>query len=273
MPPPLGGSFTKLGPRVPTFVVSPLVERGGVIHDRFDHTSIGATILRRFCGRNVPSVSPRMNAATDLRNALTRADSPRLPSEFQNLGLPPLATRRALNRSAALPAERVGPIKAKDDFHGMLAAVRLITGQPPRTTGALRRKPQGSSGELLFYRDQARFGTGVVSAPAVIGRGGWQQFTHLFSGGNGLLYAVDPQGSLFLYRDRTQDGTGDVANPVTLAQTGWQDHKFVFSGGEGIIYAVDAKGRLLFHRHRLADNATVPSNPAVIGLGGSDLLK
>ena len=41
-----------------------------VIHDRFDHTSIGATILRRFCGPNAPRVSPRMDAAKDLRTAL-----------------------------------------------------------------------------------------------------------------------------------------------------------------------------------------------------------
>ena len=37
--PPLRGSRRTLGPRVPTFVVSPLVERGKVIHERFDHTS------------------------------------------------------------------------------------------------------------------------------------------------------------------------------------------------------------------------------------------
>src|SRR5438445_13860557 len=33
------------------------------LHTTFDHTSIGATIVRRFCGPNVPRVSDRMAAA------------------------------------------------------------------------------------------------------------------------------------------------------------------------------------------------------------------
>ena len=48
--PPLRGGRTTLGPRVPTFLVSPWIKRQDVIHSRFDHTSIGATILRRFAG-------------------------------------------------------------------------------------------------------------------------------------------------------------------------------------------------------------------------------
>jgi hypothetical protein len=46
-------------------------------------------------------------------------------------------------------------------------------------------------GRLLFYRDQTQNGTGDVSSPAVIGLGGWQDFRFLFSGGNGIIYAVD----------------------------------------------------------------------------------
>jgi hypothetical protein len=29
-----------------------------------------------------------------------------------------------------------------------------------------------------------------VANPSVIGLGGWQAFKHLFSGGNGIIYAV-----------------------------------------------------------------------------------
>jgi hypothetical protein len=43
------------------------------------------------------------------------------------------------------------------------------------------------TGQLLFYRDQTRNGTGDVNTPAVIGLGGWQQFIHLFSGGYGII--------------------------------------------------------------------------------------
>jgi hypothetical protein len=46
-------------------------------------------------------------------------------------------------------------------------------------------------GQLLFYRDHNRDGTGDVHTPSVIGLGGWQVFRHLFSGGpDGSLYAV-----------------------------------------------------------------------------------
>ena len=84
--PPLGDSRRTMGPRVPAFVISPLVEPGSVFHDRFDHTSIGATILRRFCGRNPPKVSERMDKARDLRKVLNRADAPVLRSDFGKFG-------------------------------------------------------------------------------------------------------------------------------------------------------------------------------------------
>lgn len=268
--PPLAGAFTKLGPRVPTFLVSPLVGRGQVSHQRFDHTSIGATILRRFCSRNLPSVSPRMNAAADLRSVLTRAESPRPRSEFAKLVLPALAaTRERTERGTAARSTRTMVPTAKDDFHGLLAAMRMTTGQAPKQTGAQRRKPRLTAGELLYFRDAARNGTGRVANPAVIGLSGWQAYTGLFGGGNGLIYAIDAQGRLLLHHDRMQDGTGDVASPVVLAAGGWQTHRFAFSGGNGIVYAVDAQGRLLFHRHAMGEAAVVAlSKAAVIGQGG-----
>jgi phospholipase C len=136
---PLGGSLTTLGPRVPAFVVSPLVARGAAhgttFDDRFDHTSIGATILRRFAGqRPPPRISPRLDGANDLRTTLTLT-APRPRSEFVDLfkGLPPLPELAAVKRSK-LPS-RGAPIGSPDgtneDFHWLLACVRLTTGEPP----------------------------------------------------------------------------------------------------------------------------------------------
>ena len=88
--PPLRGGGITLGPRVPAFFISPLVERGAdgaVFFGRgdqgrfFDHTSIGATILRRFFRFGPPNVSPRLDAARDLREVLT-LDQPRPRSNF-----------------------------------------------------------------------------------------------------------------------------------------------------------------------------------------------
>jgi Tachylectin len=94
-------------------------------------------------------------------------------------------------------------------------------------------------GRLLFYRDTTQNGTGDVDTPGVIGQGGWENFKFLFSGGNGIIYAVNPEGQLLFYRDNTQNGTGDVNTPSVIGLGGWADFKFLFSGGNGIIYAVN----------------------------------
>ena len=123
-------------------------------------------------------------------------------------------------------------------------------------------------GRLLFYRDITQNGTGDVSSPSVIGQGGWHDFNFLFSGGNGIIYAVDQEGRLLFYRDTSQNGTGDVSNPSVIGLGGWQDMKHLFSGGNGIIYAVDKDGRLLFYRDTTQNGTGDVSSPSVIGLGG-----
>jgi hypothetical protein len=130
------------------------------------------------------------------------------------------------------------------------------------------RNAPAEVGQLLFYRDTTRNGTGDVNTPAVIGLGGWQQFSRLFSGGNGILYAVDGAGRLLFYRDWRRDGTGDVSSPSVIGQGGWQQFLHLFSGGNGIIYAVDGDGRLLFYRDAAQNGTGDVANPSVIGHGG-----
>ena len=129
------------------------------------------------------------------------------------------------------------------------------------------------SGQLLFYRDYTRDGTGDVHTPGVIGLGGWQQFLRLFGGGDGILYAVDSAGRLLFYRDWRRDGTGDVSSPSVIGQGGWQQFLHLFSGGDGILYAVDGDGRLLFYRDHNRDGTGDVANPSVIGLGGWQVMK
>jgi hypothetical protein len=124
------------------------------------------------------------------------------------------------------------------------------------------------AGQLLFYRDHTRDGTGDVSSPSVIGLGGWQVFSRLFSGGDGIIYAIDADGRLLFYRDATRDGTGDISSPGVIGQGGWQTFRHVFSGGGGIIYAVDDAGQLLFYRDQARNGTGDVANPSVIGLGG-----
>jgi Tachylectin len=120
------------------------------------------------------------------------------------------------------------------------------------------------TGELLFYRDLTRNGTGDVNTPAVIGQGGWQEMKFLFAGDPGAIYAVNQQGQLLFYRDWTRNGTGDVNTPGVIGQGGWQQMRQLFYGGDGIIYAVNQQGQLLFYRDGTGDVNT----PSVIGQGG-----
>lgn len=68
--------------------------------------------------------------------------------------------------------------------------------------------------------------------------GGCQEFVHLFSDGDGILYAVNTNSQLLFYRDHTRNGTGEVHTPSVIGLGGWQVMKHVFDGGQGIIYAV-----------------------------------
>jgi phospholipase C len=77
----LGFDFRRFGPRVPTVLVSPLIPAGTVYRAAgptpFDHTSILATVERRF---GLPSLTKRDAAAPDLGGVLTltqtRSDDP-----------------------------------------------------------------------------------------------------------------------------------------------------------------------------------------------------
>jgi phospholipase C len=76
-----------LGVRVPTFIISPWVDRGKATSSThpnlvFDHTSIAKTIIRRFMSANPPDMGERVAQANDLSMVLrstSRADKPTIP--------------------------------------------------------------------------------------------------------------------------------------------------------------------------------------------------
>ncbi len=123
-------------------------------------------------------------------------------------------------------------------------------------------------GRLLRYVDASQTGGGDVSSPQVIGRGGWQQFLHLFPGDGNVIYAVDQQGRLLRYVDASQTGGGDVSAPQIVGQGGWQQFKFLFPGAGNVIYAVDQAGRLLRYVDASQSGGGDVSSPQVVGQGG-----
>jgi phospholipase C len=127
---PLRSGERRLGPRVPAFVVSPYIARRTVLRTTFEHTSIGASIVRRFCGPNVPHVSDRMAAARDLQEAIT-LDTPRPDSDFAMFGSGDGAANGLTVRSREFRRQRIGmPENPGEDFHWFLSAIRMITGSP-----------------------------------------------------------------------------------------------------------------------------------------------
>jgi phospholipase C len=143
-PPLLGQWRGKLGPRVPAFVVSPYTAPNTVLKDNFDHGSIAATILRRFCSPNPPFMSARVSAATDLRGALNLAVprdnllAPGLSVAGTNAKATEAQSGTSLPQSA--PATRelrssARPLRAPhapDAFGGFLGGLMMTTGRTPR---------------------------------------------------------------------------------------------------------------------------------------------
>ena len=114
-----------------------------------------------------------------------------------------------------------------------------------------------ATGDLLFYRDEARDGTSRWSfggVGQVIGNG-WGSFRQVFSGGDGIIYAVSATGDLLFYRDEARDGTSrwSFGGVGQVIGTSWNGFWTVFSGGGGIVYAITSIGTLLYYRDQARD--------------------
>ncbi|MGB2678053.1 MAG: alkaline phosphatase family protein [Candidatus Acidiferrum sp.] len=86
--------FDRLGVRVPAVLVSPLIKPGTIIHQRFDHCSIVATVRKLFCLDKTPFNWREVQAATfdnilNLSPGDIRTDNVRLPPPFASGGASP----------------------------------------------------------------------------------------------------------------------------------------------------------------------------------------
>jgi phospholipase C len=122
-----GFDFTRFGPRVPTILISPLIEAGTVFRapapgPPLDHTSILATVERRW---NVPALTRRDAAAPDLGAVLTLTE-PRTDDPLAGVTAPP-ATK--------LPHALAAQVSHLQQIHAELAAAEPVDGhvdgEPP----------------------------------------------------------------------------------------------------------------------------------------------
>ena len=75
---------------------------------------------------------------------------------------------------------------------------------------------------------------------------GWHNFTHLFSGGGGLIYAIEKNGDLKAYQH--DDKQKFIFTRSNRIGTGWRDIRDIFAA-DGIIYVVKKNGHLRLYRH------------------------
>lgn len=112
-----------------------------------------------------------------------------------------------------------------------------------------------SNGDLLWYRHRG-YRSGRIDwanqADAARVGVGWNNMRLVFSGGRGIIYAVDPRGDLYWYRHTGYtDGRFAWANNAegTRIASGWNDVASAFSGGDGVIYVLKRDGNLYWYNH------------------------
>jgi hypothetical protein len=128
-------------------------------------------------------------------------------------------------------------------------------------------------GALRWYRDERRDGsnnldgsTGWASASGNQIGSDWLGLAQLFSGGDGVIYAVRPSGELLWYRDLVRDGSNASDGSTGWAEAserqiglGWNVFRHIVAGGGGVIYAVTQKGDLAWYRDDRRDGSNDPS--------------
>jgi hypothetical protein len=119
------------------------------------------------------------------------------------------------------------------------------------------------------YVGPSGLGRWALGSRRVISSVDWRQFTKVFSGGGGVIYAVKG-GDLHRYV-YTGDGSTDTwssGSGAVVGEGGWDQFLFLCAGPDGVIYAVRTGGDLLWYRYdgeRWTDDSG-----RVIGEGGWD---
>lgn len=108
--PMISGISDQYGVRVPTFIVSPKVKKGGVSHEIFDHTSILATIVKRFFRKPIKELGNRVNKANSLESLIIESN-PRIIPDIRFSGLDTHSRRKHKGKS---------PVASDNDWHELM---------------------------------------------------------------------------------------------------------------------------------------------------------
>ncbi len=91
------------------------------------------------------------------------------------------------------------------------------------------------------------------NGPLQVGKG-WDQYKKIFSGGDGVIYAIRQDGALMWFRHNAYETGGgpeqrDAWSTSKQIASGWGNYKDVFSTGGGDIYAIQNDGYLVEYQH------------------------
>ena len=174
-----------------------------------------------------------------------------------------------------LPAASAGPrrVDAPNRPSGPIA-VTAGPVTPVACTPTAALYAVAPTGELVWARQSGALSGGSVDITATISRGpGWDRIGTAFSGGDGVIFAVDRDGNLRWWRHGDPvggaatwaDGSGNV---VSRAPT-WGGYQWVFSTGDGDLFGVDVAGILWRERYTgvRGEVAWAGSAPQRVGTG------
>lgn len=138
----------------------------------------------------------------------------------------------------------------------------------------------------MWYRDTLRNGTNnplgtsgwAAGSGSQIGAG-WDIFKHVFSGADGIIYAIKDTGELLWFRDVVRNGAdgpngtaGWATGSGNQIGAGWHDFPAVFAPGasDGIVYATTQTSDLRWYRDVAYEVAHDQLYPARCGYVVSD---
>jgi N,N-dimethylformamidase beta subunit-like protein/tachylectin len=139
-------------------------------------------------------------------------------------------------------------------------------------------------GELIWYKDTLRNGTNgpagatgwAANSGAQIGAG-WQAFSQVIYGGDGIIYAIRPTGELLYYKDVARNGTngpngtsGWGTNSGHQIGAGWNNFRLVFSGGGGVLYGVTPAGTLHYYKDVFRNGTNAANGSTGWGTGSGN---
>src|SRR5437016_6035117 len=94
---------------------------------------------------------------------------------------------------------------------------------------------------------------------------GWN-FRHLFSGGDGVIFAIDDNCDLFYYRYLGVRNGAPAWTHSSKIGNGW-NFRHVLSGGDGRIFAITDSGDLMYYRYRGMSDGSPTWGPGPVKIG------